>query len=89
LEHWQLLRLKWQTLALEAELAERRSKVVNREDAIATFDRVAVAFKVLVNGRFRTQIIEGLQLTPDKVGSLDAALGEICGVMDKGFDAFR
>jgi hypothetical protein len=89
LEHWNLLRLKYQTLALEAELAEKQSKVVNREDAIASYDKIAEAFKALINGRFRTQMIEGLKLNPDQISDLDAALAAINGVWDTQRAAFK
>src|ERR1039458_9018192 len=89
LEYWQVQRIKYQTLAKEAELARRQKLIVSRAEAIASFDSIAVAFKGLIMGRFRTQIIDGLQLTPENTIALDAALNEICGVMDHGFDAYK
>ena len=89
LEYWQVERIKNKTLMLEKKLADRQSKVVNREDAIAGMERIAAAFKALVNGRFRTQIIEGLKLNPDGIVALDAALGDICGLWDTQLAAFK
>jgi hypothetical protein len=89
LEHWQLLRLKYQTLALEAKLEEKRRKVVNKADVLETFERIAEAFKECMNTRLRTPMIEQFKLNPDQIAYLDTLLAEIIGVFDKQIEEWN
>ena len=51
IEWWDTLRIKYQTLALELELEERRKKVVNKKDAIDTMQRMRQAYNQLMQSK--------------------------------------
>jgi hypothetical protein len=89
IEYWQTMRIKWQALALEKKLEDKRAKVVNKQDVLATLEKMSVAFRALVNGRFRSQVIDGLKLTSGQVADLDNALADINGVWDKQISAWQ
>ena len=84
LEYWQLMRLKSQTLTLEKRLEEKRSKVLNKQDVINTFERIQKNFGELMRVKLRQPLIERLNLNQEQIAEIDAFIACLDDVFTKG-----